>query len=129
MYVMTKALSVRLDRRELFEQGDYVPLRPIGTRRDSIFAFARWQGADHVITCVPRLIGSLIPDATSPPTGSDVWGDTKIELPDERPRSGAYLNVFTGARMEPELIDGRATLPASVVFDRFPTALLVPCST
>jgi maltooligosyltrehalose synthase len=69
---------------------------------------------------VPRLIASLVPDVTVPPIGSAVWGDTRIEVP-----AGTFENVFTGAR-----VDARhGSLPASVLFDHFPVALLVPCST
>src|SRR5258706_2600215 len=81
MFVANRALGVRGQQRELYEQGDYVPLQTSGTRRDCLFAFARRAGDTFAITGVPRLIASLVPDAAAPPLGREVWTDTRIELP------------------------------------------------
>jgi (1->4)-alpha-D-glucan 1-alpha-D-glucosylmutase len=124
MFVATRALHVREARRRVFDSGTYVPLEAKGARRDSLFAFARQHEDQVAITCVPRLIGSLIPDVKSPPVGSSVWGDTRIDLA-ACPHARPFLNVFTGARIEPQIVDGRPTMPASQVFERFPAALLV----
>jgi (1->4)-alpha-D-glucan 1-alpha-D-glucosylmutase len=123
MFVATRALHARRARRHVFEAGAYVPLEAKGGKRDSVFAFARQNGDGLAITCVPRLITSLIPDGKTPPVGSAVWGDTRIEL---APRHSAGLvNVFTGVRIEPQIVDGRPAIAASQVFERFPVALLV----
>ena len=34
-----------------------------GSERDSVFAFARRHGSEYAITCVPRLVASVVPDA------------------------------------------------------------------
>jgi maltooligosyltrehalose synthase len=56
-----------------------------------------------------------------------VWNDTRIELPD--PNDPVYArrfrNILTGATIEP----AGGALPAASVLERFPIALLVPCST
>jgi (1->4)-alpha-D-glucan 1-alpha-D-glucosylmutase len=129
MLVTQRALHTRALLREVFEEGAYVPLSSAGARHDCLFAFSRQHGGDAAITCVPRLIASLIPDVASPPVGSAVWADTRVELPvlDRAAYARPFRDVFTNVRVEPRTVDGRLTVPASQLFERFPVALLVPC--
>jgi (1->4)-alpha-D-glucan 1-alpha-D-glucosylmutase len=73
------------------------------------------------VVVAPRLLAQLtplLPDAPAPPPlGPDVWGDTRLVLP-ERP--GPLTNVFTGQTHSP---DGTALSVAAVLAD-FPVALL-----
>jgi maltooligosyltrehalose synthase len=55
------------------------------------------------------------------------WSDTRVELPD-RIAGRQFRDAFTGATIDVEEADGRRTLPAATLFERFPIALLVPCS-
>jgi len=134
---MTRALAARAQWRDLYEQGDYVPLTTTGASRDCLFAFARVAaGSTFAMTCVPRLIGSLIPDASGPPLGRSVWKDTRVELPascvDLLAAPLSVRDVLTGSVHQAEWIDGRWTLPAAALFERLPVSLLVPatpCST
>jgi (1->4)-alpha-D-glucan 1-alpha-D-glucosylmutase len=131
MFVIARALAARAQRRDAFELGDYLPLQASGARRESLFAFARTHRTDALITCVPRLPASLVPDASAPPIGSAVWADTALELPagpSER-FTGPFIDLFTGARLQPIPSEGRLVLPAAALFDRLPVALLAPCST
>jgi len=57
-----------------------------------------------------------------------VWADTRMQLPPEL-ADGALRDVFTGATIEVERANGASALSAAAVFERFPVALLVPCST
>ena len=122
MYVAHRALAARRDHRHDYEHGEYLPLRTAGAKGDSLFAFARGSSGDAAITCVPRLIASLVPDGSEPPLGPAVWGDTWVEVRDE----GPYRDVFTGAARVPERTEAGYALRAAVLFDRFPVALLVP---
>ena len=121
MFVAARALAARAAQRDLYERGEYLPIRTGGARRECLFAFAR-GGEDAVITCVPRLIATLIPEGTAPPLGAAAWGDTRIEVRDARP----FRDVFTGATRTPERRDEGYVLPAAAIFERFPVALLVP---
>jgi len=146
MFVAHRALAARAALREVYERGDYVPLQAAGARRDCAFAFARvgagpagvspagasqaGSGANApavAITCVPRLVGSLMADGAAPPIGRQVWADTRIELPAgiaER----TFRDTFTGATVAADEDGGAATISAAAMFERFPVALLVPCS-
>ena len=132
MFAMGRALQARAALRDVYEQGDYVALQTSGGRRECLFAFAR-IGAEAndsgrpamTITCVPRLIATLIPAATAPPLGASVWNDTRVELPGVE-HHGAFRDVFTGAELEPERGADGFTIPAATLFEQFPVALLVP---
>jgi (1->4)-alpha-D-glucan 1-alpha-D-glucosylmutase len=123
MFVTTRALGARRQLRDVFT-GEYVPLHASGEHRDSLFAFARRLGSQYAITCVPRLVASVIPDAAGPPLGT-VWLDTRVELPADAPRT--FHNVLTGATIDVECDDDRGTMsvPAAVLFAELPVALLV----
>jgi (1->4)-alpha-D-glucan 1-alpha-D-glucosylmutase len=127
MFTMVHALRARRALRTLFEDGHYIPLVTGGSAREHLFAFARRREHQLTVTCVPRLVASLLGDRTSPPVGADVWGDTALTLPAS---SGArtFRNLFTGATLEAEGDvhgAGDATLQAADIFRQFPVALLV----
>jgi (1->4)-alpha-D-glucan 1-alpha-D-glucosylmutase len=125
LFVMVRALHARARMRAVFEHGDYAALDGSGSRRDCVFAFARRLQGDVAIACVPRFVASLVPDAARAPLGGAVWGDTRIEVPDDMP---ALRDVFTGNEIPVRHAESRASIEAATVFQRFPVALLVPSS-
>jgi len=79
-----------------------------------------------VITCVPRMVASLLPDASAPPVGRAVWADTAIEVPPES-RTGrlpVFADAITGGRIVADERDGRFTIPAAAALAPLPIALL-----
>jgi maltooligosyltrehalose synthase len=76
---------------------------------------------------VPRLVGSLMADGAAPPIGRQVWADTRIELPAVI-AVRTFRDTFTGATVTADEDGGVATISAAAMFERFPVALLVPCS-
>ena len=126
LFVIRQALAARARWRDLYEQGEYVALQTTGSRRDCLFAFARRHAGQTVITCVPRMVASLVPDAGAPPVGRAVWADTAIEVPpDSRTgRPPVFADALTGATIAAEERDGRFTIPAAAALERFPVALL-----
>ena len=126
LFVTARALAARRQLRDAFAGGDYLPLRTTGVRRDSVFAFARVRGSDYVITCVPRLIASVIPDPGEPPLGP-AWLDTRVELPADAP--SRFRNALTGATIDTERSAGDQpgfqTLPVAALFERLPVAMLL----
>jgi (1->4)-alpha-D-glucan 1-alpha-D-glucosylmutase len=124
LFAMARALGARARMRRVFEQGDYIPLSISGARRDCLFAFARRHSDGVALTCVPRLVATLIPDAAAPPIGSSVWGDTRVELPPGLPQS--FREALTGASIDSSRIADEASIPAAAIFERLPVALLLP---
>jgi len=120
MFVANRALATRARHRDVYEHGEYLPITTAGARSECLFAFARGT-ATPIITCVPRLIATLIPEGAAPPIGPEVWADTRIAVPDGR----TYRDAFTGALLQPIPSDHGYAIPGSAIFERFPVALLV----
>lgn len=126
LFVLQRALAARHLQLDVFRSGDYIPISTIGERAASVFAFARVHASGVSITCVPRLIASLPTADDGVPRGRVSWGDTALILP---PNAAEHplTNVFTGETLAAARSRDRQ-LEASVVFERFPVALLT-CST
>ena len=129
MYVTTRALAVRHRLRHAFA-GDYVPLGTKGVRHSSLFAYARRHGSEYAVTCVPRLLASVIPALPGSGSGGvplpigPVWLDTRVALPAGAPT--AFHDAFTGAGVVAGGANGDdRSIPAATLFERFPIALLV----
>jgi len=121
MFVMAKALAARQRLRQAF-RGEYVPLQTEGERADSVFAFARRDGSEYAVTCVPRLLASFVPDTPAPPLGA-AWLDTHVMLPADAPPS--FRDAFTGATIEAGREGPATALAAATLFEQLPVALLV----
>jgi (1->4)-alpha-D-glucan 1-alpha-D-glucosylmutase len=125
--LMVRALRQRAALRDTFESGSYLPLSAWGERRDHLFAFARQHGEATAITCVPRLVAGLLADRATPPLGREVWGDTRIRVPDQgSPWPTKFRDAVTGAILETRTDADGIWLDAAMLFERFPAALLVP---
>ena len=121
MFVTARALAARQQLRHAFN-GEYVPLYTAGERAGSVFAFVRRHGSEYAVTCVPRLLASVIPDAAMPPLG-DVWLDTSVALPADAPT--VFRDVFTGATIELERGNTAAPITVATLFAQLPVAMLV----
>ncbi|MGH9854512.1 MAG: malto-oligosyltrehalose synthase, partial [Blastocatellia bacterium] len=91
MFVTTGALNYRQTNRDLFEQGEYLPLQPAGGRERHVVSFARRIDDKTAIVVATRFFIRLTSDF---PIGRDVWGDTAILMNDEL--AGCYRDIFTG---------------------------------
>jgi (1->4)-alpha-D-glucan 1-alpha-D-glucosylmutase len=125
MFVAMRALDARARLRAAYEHGDYVPLTASGRWREHVFAFARRAGDDLAITCVPRRVASLVPEAGGPPIGL-IWEDTRLDLSPVVEDSDSRLrDAFTDAIVDAGEIDAARTIPLATLFERFPIALLI----
>ncbi|WP_114209653.1 malto-oligosyltrehalose synthase [Acidisarcina polymorpha] len=118
LWVAYKALGLRNDWHNLFRKGDYVPLQLIGTNAKFAIAFLRSFEGHSVLTVIPRFANTLMHGKTEWPL-NDVWGDSRIELPENTPR--LFTNIFTGKQV---LADESGLLSLSTVFEDFPVAVL-----
>jgi malto-oligosyltrehalose synthase len=123
MYVTSSVLRCRLDRRELFERGAYVPLRCAGEMKGHLCAFAREMGEERCVVVAPRLFAGLA-NSPRPPVGEAAWRDTRLVMRDGSGGRG-YRSLFTGRLLRPSRVGGEARLQVSDVLDRFPVALLL----
>jgi (1->4)-alpha-D-glucan 1-alpha-D-glucosylmutase len=123
LYLIWKSLCLRRQYPELFRSGAYVPLSVRGQKADHVCAFARVRDGATAIITVPRLCAALLADRKDRPTGSDVWGDTRIELPAEIEKVN-YENVLTGEIMTPVRNGGAAFLGVATLLGSFPVAAI-----
>jgi (1->4)-alpha-D-glucan 1-alpha-D-glucosylmutase len=120
LYLTYKALNVRKSHRELFLDGDYIPIQTRGQKQEHICAFGRHKAELWALVVIPRLLTKLIPVETLP-LGQQVWGDDFLILPEDAPQH--WLNVLTNETIEFTRV--AKTLPLSRVFGMFPVALLI----
>jgi (1->4)-alpha-D-glucan 1-alpha-D-glucosylmutase len=114
-------LHFRRDRREVFEQGDYRPLRAEGERAGHVVAFARqWEGAAAVTIVGRHFIALGVPERD--PVGAAAWGETRVLLEGERP--ARYRDEFTGRIVEPRRTGSGWALALAEVCSHLPVALL-----
>ncbi len=111
-------LGLRMERSQLFTDGDYLPLAVHGARSDHVVAFARLHHENFAITVAPRLMfGWLDPGVLF--AGPEFWADTAIAVPS--PLHGLKADLLTGKMLEP----GSRILLAALLGDQ-PAALIVP---
>ena len=88
-----------------------------------VVAFARRLGDHWLIVAVPRLCAELLEYQRHLPCGSEIWRETKVELPEAAPVR--FHNPLTG---DPVECNPLRSFPASELFGKFPLALLVTSS-
>ena len=120
LFATATMLRARRAAHDVFRCGRYEPLVVDGSAQRHLFAFGRVQGTRQTLVCVPRLIATLVPEG-NPPIG-DVWGDTRISVPEDAPR--CYRQVFTGACAPVVEHEGRNWIRAADVFAHFPIAFV-----
>jgi (1->4)-alpha-D-glucan 1-alpha-D-glucosylmutase len=117
LHVTSRALKVRKERAELFNEGDYVPLEIEGKRKNQVIAFARRYKGEEILALAGRFFTRL----PEPPVGS-AWSGTHVRM------SGAlgirYRDVLTDQRMEIERREFGWKLNLSSAFAHLPVALL-----
>jgi (1->4)-alpha-D-glucan 1-alpha-D-glucosylmutase len=125
MYTMIRALAVRHGLRDTFMQGDYVPLAASGPAGDRVFAFARVHDGPLAITCVPRLVASMLARGVALPLGEECWGDTRLLVPPMLLPPRALTNAFTGEAVAVTADGtGASALRVADLFAHFPVAIV-----
>lgn len=123
LYVTFKALNYRKEHHHLFVEGLYLPVMSEGDLRDHVCAFARRRGEKVVLVVVPRFLTGLMKSFDEVPLGKQVWGDSRIVIPDEI-SGDQFRNIFTNEMIEAEIQEGEKVLTLSKVFANFPVAML-----
>jgi (1->4)-alpha-D-glucan 1-alpha-D-glucosylmutase len=116
LFLIYKALAARQKQRNLFEKGNYIPLKTTGDNKDSIIAFAWEQKPLWAVIVAPRFLTGIIQE-NQDPIGEKIWNDTRIVLPEETP--SLWTEEITGTE-----IKGGQTLLVGDILKYFPCALL-----
>jgi (1->4)-alpha-D-glucan 1-alpha-D-glucosylmutase len=119
LYFTAAGLRLRRRWREVFIGGQYIALQVEGSASAHLVAFARVSGERSVIALAPRLVATLCHSGAALPLGPDVWGDTRVILP-ENLSQAAYRNVLTGKTFSPA-----PELSVAQVLQTVPAAILI----
>ncbi|MGC8605800.1 MAG: hypothetical protein ACP5VS_19215 [Desulfomonilaceae bacterium] len=117
LFLIYRALKTRRGHREMFRDGDYVPLESTGRFRNHVITFARRYHRQWAIVIAPRLLSHLIQEGEFP-LGRKVWEDTEVIMPDSAPVQ--WRNVITD-----ETLSVDSSLSVGDVLCCFPVALLI----
>jgi (1->4)-alpha-D-glucan 1-alpha-D-glucosylmutase len=123
LYLIWRVLQFRQAHEALFRDGEYLPLRVSGDHAAKICAFARRYNDRLAIVVAPRLYRRLLGERAEPPLGTDIWGNTAIELPRGYGSSGPLESLLGGDRVSVEH-GSPAGLTVGNALSRFPVALL-----
>ena len=118
-----RALGLRREMPELFQDGAYLPLAVEGEKADHLCAFARIlaEPEQTVVVVAPRWYARLLEgDGDALPLGS-VWSDTVVVLPQTASR---YINALTGESVQGGKRGDVSYLSAADALANFPVALL-----
>jgi len=119
LWTTLQAMHLRCRHRELFHEGSYTPLQPVGEKSEHVVAFAREYHGQLAIAAVPRLSLTLAAGELRPPLG-ELWETAEIPVP---ATAREFMDsVFDG---EKKRITAERTLLGREVFAHFPVALLV----
>ncbi len=122
LFLTMTALSERTAWKELFTEGEYLPLAADGSAADHVVAFARRHEDNEFVVVAPRLLVGLIGQELRDPIG-DVWGDTRLLLPHAE-EGALYQELLTFTFHNAAAAEPGATLPLSGIFAHLPMALL-----
>lgn len=123
LYLTWKALSCRKQHAALFQEGEYIPLNVVGAKADHLVSFARQHAGLTAVVAAPRLWTRLLEDPKASPLNAAMWKDTLVELPSNCV-SRTFHNEFTSDSVSVEESDTIRFVRASVLFSKFPVALL-----
>ncbi|HVC29728.1 MAG TPA: malto-oligosyltrehalose synthase, partial [Steroidobacteraceae bacterium] len=130
LFLHVRALQLRREDPELFERGEYLPLKVTGRLAAHLCAFARRLEGRLAVVLAPRLYLRLMgadsatgSDPARLPLGAEVWQDTQVQLPSglEAPLlgalDGAQVPLTAGGQ-------GQPVIRAAAALQSFPVALL-----
>lgn len=117
LFTIYRLLKARNTFRELFQDGEYIPLEAEGKYKENIIAFARQNHNACCIVVAPRFL-SKIAEENELPLGESVWQDTIISLPDGFPSE--WESILTGQKLA-----GGRILNIGNVLDIFLVSLLI----
>jgi (1->4)-alpha-D-glucan 1-alpha-D-glucosylmutase len=110
LFLIQRALKFRRDNSDLFQRGEYLPLRAAGSLADCCVSFARKLEDRRIVIIAPRLSSRV----GFPPIG-ERWHDTVVDLPESISGTSAR-DLFTGREIgtqnrQIKIADAMSVLP------------------
>ena len=123
MHVTRQLLSARRADPELFLEGSYTPVESAGASARHVVAYARQHAGRAAIAVAPRLSRTLV-GGSGPPVG-DLWGDTRVFVPEALAAVNRWTCVLSGHSVEVPRDAAAAGLRVADLMRHLPVALLV----
>jgi len=123
LYLIWRVLQFRRNHEALFRDGEYLPLRVSGDHAAKICAFARRHHDRLAIVVAPRLYRRLLAERADPPLGTEIWGNSAIELPRGYGSSAPLESVLGGDTVRVQH-GSTASVMVGNALSQFPVALL-----
>ncbi|MFZ0565308.1 MAG: malto-oligosyltrehalose synthase [Chlamydiales bacterium] len=123
-YIHWKALQFRKNHKQLFLEGEYLPLRTRGQCKDHVIAFTRHLKDQVMIVIVGRFFAQLIPQRWELPLGQYSWGNTEVIIPNDRLKK-EWVDLFTEKKIKFKQHAQYATLCIAEVFQYLPISYLI----
>jgi (1->4)-alpha-D-glucan 1-alpha-D-glucosylmutase len=118
LFLTFQLLQTRKKHRELFQQGDYIPLEVTGEFKDHVIAFGRQFEGKMAIAIAPRFFVGLVPPGVRP-IGKDIWKDTSIQLPPSAPTN--WMNSIADRPLK----SSSSQLSVGAALEYFPVAIAI----
>jgi (1->4)-alpha-D-glucan 1-alpha-D-glucosylmutase len=116
MFTIMQGLALRNTMKDVFEEGDYVPLRVLGPQAMNLAAFARTRNKRWAIAVAPRFLTKVV-KYEQLPLGA-AWQNTQVEIRRSSFPAG-FKDAFTGR----VLASGKYMNVADIL-EHFPLGLL-----
>lgn len=120
IFEIYKALGARNRNKDVFQDGDYIPLKVKGALRHHIIAFCRKKQTRWAVIVAPRFLVNVAVNQL--PLG-DVWMDTVVCLPRDAPKN--WKETFTGEPVFAKKLANDEGLWVAELLRSFPVALLL----
>ena len=117
LFLTYKALAARLKQRNLFDKGNYIPVKTTGKFKNHLAVYAREHKPVWAVIIAPRFFTGIVEEGILP-LGRDIWHDTSITLPEDAP--SLWTEMITGSK-----VDLGRTFYVGDVLNQYPGALLM----
>jgi (1->4)-alpha-D-glucan 1-alpha-D-glucosylmutase len=118
-----KALHFRNSHPDLFLEGEYIPLKTRGARKDNLIAFMRKYENKILIVLAGRFFTQLAAADWDVPLGLHAWGNTEIILPTDWKQT-TLTDLFTEQTPSTKKRGSTSFLSAAQVFNFLPFSYL-----
>src|SRR5438128_11336206 len=117
LFLTQRVLRFRCGHADIFQQGEYLPIRASGTFAECCVSFARRLAEKWIVVIAPRLSSRV----GFPPIG-ELWKETIIEFPETLSLNNAH-DLFTCRPLplqdrQGKLAEALSILPFAVITDR-----------
>jgi (1->4)-alpha-D-glucan 1-alpha-D-glucosylmutase len=114
LFLTQRVLRFRCGHADIFQQGEYLPIRASGTFSECCVSFARRLAEKWIVVIAPRLSSRV----GFPPIG-ELWKETIIEFPETLSLENAH-DLFTCRPLplqdrQGKLADALSILPFAVI--------------